>query len=206
MNLFQKNALRISMNVFFFLSMATLALATGEVPTLEVSTTTSAKKVSLKVKDLSIASKAVITLRDAKKTILLEEKVAGIASYGKILNLEELPEGKYELSISTPTREIIQPVELTDDKVVVNATLQRTIFHPIINIKADYVDISWLGQQINTVTVEILNEAGGSVFKEKVTNVIKVEKRYDISKLRNGAYYVKVATPHKSYFERLVIR
>lgn len=161
------------------------------------------KKVNVTVEQL--AAPASIWVVNADGTVLLEEKTCS-EKFAKIFNLELLPAGEYKVIVNTERKEIIQPLTLKSDAVVVNDTKREEYFAPFIRLREDAVDVMLLNNRLSDVNVAILDEQGGTVYEEDMNNVLKVEKRYALSDLKKGNYTVRVSTPHKDYYQAVAVK
>lgn len=161
------------------------------------------KKVNVTVEQL--AAPASIWVVNADGTVLLEEKTSS-EKFAKIFNLELLPAGEYKVIINTDRKEIIQPLTLKSDAVVINDTKREEYFAPFIRLREDAVDVMLLNNRLSDVNVAILDEQGGTVYEEDINNVLKVEKRYALSDLKKGNYTVRVSTPHKDYYQAVAVK
>lgn len=182
-----------------------MAVAKGDVPNIKI-TQYGMAKLSLVMDGMSLNTEATISLEDEKGYILLSEKVKETSSFGKIFDLKNLPEGKYNIRINTQTRLTIQPLTFTATEIVIDAKKRKVIFHPVIRQSENFLDISWLAGRIASVNVTIQNNEGATIFEDKVKNVIKVEKRYNVAQLQEGSYTVKVETPYDTYTQYLNIK
>lgn len=179
-------------------------LTGADVPTITIRSIGFAKKVSLVVDDL--ASHATLQVKDLQGNILLEEGVKSVPQFAKVLNLEQLPAGNYRVVIITETRETIQPLKLTETSVEIDENQREVIYAPVVLCKNDNVDISMFNNRLTTVEVSIFAPNGDKVFTDTQRNVLKVERRYDTSKLEKGNYLVRVSTPQRTYYKDLIVR
>lgn len=187
----------------FLLAFSAVAFAAAT-PSISIFQAGGEKKVSVQIEDLPTS--ATIYLKDADGLTLVSENIKGGSSFGKTLNLQNLPAGDYQIVIAAGMRETVQPLTLTNKAVIVDPARRQVFFAPVINVKDDLVDISWLGNRLGNVTVAILNDAGAVVFEEQIKNVLTVSRRYNIADLEKGGYIVKVGTDYKSYYQDLDIR
>ena len=178
------------------------AVAFASTPIVTI-TPGNAKKVSVVVEQL--ASPATVWLVNANGTILLEEKTTS-EKFARVFNLELLPAGEYKVVVNTERKEIVQPLTLQQNAVVVKETRREEHFAPFIRIREGAIDVMLLNNRLTNVSVAILDEQGGTVFQENMENVLKVEKRYTLNDLSKGNYTVRVSTPRKDYYHAVAVK
>lgn len=186
------------MSIVLFVS----AIASAANPVVTI-TAGYAKKVSVVVEQL--AAPASVWVVNAEGTVLLEEKTSG-EKFAKLLNLELLPAGEYKVIVSTDRKEIIQPLTLKENAVVVNDNKREEYFAPFIRLREGSVDVMLFNSRLSDVSVSIYDEQGSAVFQDDMQNVLKVEKRYSLSDLAKGSYTVRVSTAHKDYYQAVAVR
>jgi hypothetical protein len=198
MKAFQKFAL----NVLFLFAFANLAIA-GGMPRIEIRESASAKKVSVELEKLN--APATISIEDAGGNLLMEERASG-KSFVKTFNLSKLENGDYTLTINTGLIQTIQPLTLTDAVLVLDGTKRQEVYAPIINVGDDYVDLSFLNKRMGNVFVVFLDENEEVVYQENISNALKVEKRYNLSRLPKGDYSVKVIVGNGDFYKAVALR
>jgi hypothetical protein len=198
MKAFQKFAL----NVLFLFAFANLAVA-GGMPRIEIRESASAKKVSVELEKLN--APATISIEDAGGNLLMEERASG-KSFVKTFNLSKLENGDYTLTINTGLIQTIQPLTLTDAVLVLDGTKRQEVYAPIINVGDDYVDLSFLNKRMGNVFVVFLDENEEVVYQENISNALKVEKRYNLSRLPKGDYSVKVIVGNGDFYKAVALR
>jgi|APTNR8051073442_1049403.scaffolds.fasta_scaffold00885_5 hypothetical protein len=198
MKAFQKFAL----NVLFLFAFANLAVA-GGMPRIEIRESASAKKVSVELEKLN--APATISIEDAGGNLLMEERASG-KSFAKTFNLSKLENGDYTLTINTGLIQTIQPLTLTDAVLVLDGTKRQEVYAPIINVGDDYVDLSFLNKRMGNVFVVFLDENEEVVYQENISNALKVEKRYNLSRLPKGDYSVKVIVGNGDFYKAVALR
>lgn len=184
------------------LSLNVVAFANYLEPDVRIATIPDVKKFSLELANVE-ADATTISLYDAAGVALIKEKVDKV-TYGKVFNLAKLPTGAYELVIKTSNRDIVQPIKLTLDGVEVDVNRRKVYFAPTILTNKTNLDISFFQGKITDVTVNIYQD-NELVFTEDFNNIIKVERRYDLTSMPKGKYNVTVVTDYKSYYKDLVI-
>lgn len=184
-------------------SLSMVAFANEIEPDVRIATMADAKKFSLELANIE-AGATTVTLYDAKGVALINEK-AGENTYGKVFNLVNLPTGSYQLVITTTNRDIVQPIELTFEGVEMDVNQRKVYFAPAILTNKTNLDISYFRGKITDVTVSIYQNSE-LFFEETFDNIIKVERRYDLTSMPKGKYNVMVTTDYKTYYKDLVIK
>ena len=194
-----------SMNVLLLLLLTVPVLANGgDAPRVQFNHIESTKKVSLVLEGLS--SEAEIEVRANDGAILMAERLRGQASVERLLNLEALPAGRYLIVVATPLRDILQPVVISPEGMVLNQGLRRTYFAPAIRTHDRSVDVTLLNGRVANVELTLLNNRGEAVYQEEMGNVVQVQKRLNLDQLPRGLYTLKVRTPYKAYYKDIVLR
>jgi len=191
----------IILNVLFLVASATLASA-GTSPLIQITESANTKKVSVVLEGLS--APATITIEDANGEVLIEEKAKG--KFAKSFNLNRLPQGEYRLVVNTGMVETVQPLSLTKEIVVLTEAARYEVYAPAINVNENFVDLSFLNNRFGNVYVVFLDKNGDVVYEENIQNALKVEKRYDLSRLPKGDYSVRVVVGRGDYTTAVALR
>jgi hypothetical protein len=181
----------------------TLAAYDGSFPLISINKVDGEKRFSLVMKDL----KAPTTLRlgNNSQGTLLEEQVDG-SDYAKIFSLRDLEIGVYILSIETGVREIEQTIVVKADDIEISPRARREFYAPTIKATEDHVDLMHFNSELTNLEVEIQDNEGRKMFFEELNNVVKVEKRYNLSKLPKGQYTFIVSTSNKTYMQEITVK
>ncbi len=188
----------VLLSVLFVLPLA--MQAKDDNPFISINTIGSEKKVSLVLKNLRTPT--TIRLESATEGVLLEEEITN-AEYARVLNLNELSTGNYKLVVSTGVRETEQPISITRTGLSLNIGDRREFFAPVVRMNASLLDVSLLNSNLTTLKLRIEDAEGILVYEDEVRNVVKVEKRYNLSKLPAGEYTVVLNVGDKSYVKTI---
>ncbi len=186
-------------------SLATFATAANEADQLNVfiKAVPGSQKVSVSLQGLR--GETVIRLMDQNEVLLLQQATTE-PTFGKVLDLSGLKEGKYEIQISTENKEIVQPVMLEGTSVKVPSEWREVYFSPVVRVEGSTVDLSWFNGKIADMKVRISDLNGSIIYSEDINNVVKVEKRYNLSKVEHGDYIITINTPRRTYYENVTIK
>jgi hypothetical protein len=188
----------VLLSVLFVLPLA--MQAKDDNPFISINSIGSEKKVSLVLKNLK--GSTTIRLESALEGVLLEEEITN-AEYARVLNLNELSDGKYKLVVSTGLRETEQPISITRTGLSLNINDRKLFFAPVVRTAGQLLDVSLLNNQLTTLKLRIEDAEGILVYEDEVRNVVKVEKRYNLSKLPAGEYTVVLNVGDKAYVKTI---
>lgn len=188
----------VLLSVLFVLPLA--MQAKDDNPFISINTIGSEKKVSLVLKNLRTPT--TIRLESALEGVLLEEEITN-AEYARVLNLNELSTGNYKLVVSTGVRETEQPISITRTGLSLNIGDRKEFFAPVVRMNGSLLDVSLLNSNLTNLKLRIEDAEGILVYEDEARNVVKVEKRYNLSKLPVGEYTVVLNVGDKSYVKTI---
>lgn len=188
-----------------FISVASLSYATTGNTQLKVDIKAipGTQKVSVSLQGL--LGETVIQLKDENEVLLLQQ-VTTDPVYRKVMDLSALVEGQYDFLLTTGNKEIIQPVAIENGKIEVFDGQRKVYFSPVVNVTGSSVDVTWFNGKIADMKVKITDLNGSIIYSEDINNVVKVEKRYNLSKVLRGDYIIVMETPRKTYYENVKIK
>jgi len=188
-----------------FISFASLSYATTGNTQLKVDIEAipGTQKVSVSLQGL--LGETVIQLKDENEVLLLQQ-VTTDPVYRKVMDLSALVEGQYDFLLTTGNKEIIQPVAIENGKIEVFDGQRKVYFSPVVNVTGSSVDVTWFNGKIADMKVKITDLNGSIIYSEDINNVVKVEKRYNLSKVLRGDYIIVMETPRKTYYENVKIK
>jgi len=186
------------------LCLSTTTLTAGNLaPTVTIEKVGYEPKVSVILENLLTPATVQIT---TQRDVVLEEETSQHDRFAKIFNLEKLKKGEYKVIVIVGQREIEQPFSIADDGLQINANLRREFFQPTVNVKEETLSLMMFSQQLTDIELEIKDANGRTVFEDKMPNVIRVERLYDLNNLRNGEYMLAVKTPRKTYYRDFEVK
>lgn len=104
-------------------------------------------------------------------------------------------------------QEVVQPITLTKYGVEADPNKVRKFYAPIFKVHDNqYVDVSYFAGKLDDVIVTIFNNNGSTVYRERLDNVLLVEKRYDLETLPWGRYTIQVETEANVYTKDFDVR
>lgn len=136
-----------------------------------------------------------ISITEEKGRTLLEKT----STDGTIFDLSRLREGHYTIVVSSSLREIHQPLLITSCDIIIHHYLRKEIFAPVLHVHDNLLDLNWFSSKVSNVSIAITADGGEEIFAESLKNIIRLERRYNLSALKKGTYIVSVTTPDKVY-------
>ena len=140
-----------------------------------------------------------IKIEDAYGNQLLSETVKDAQSFIKKYNVSKLEDGSYNLVVSKKTMKTVQPFQIKNQAVVMSEFEKKGAFSPTVNFTENKLNVNVLLGNYSNITVSIFDNEGRKVFDEKNYVVFDMHKRYDLSKLPKGAYWVEVMAGDETF-------
>ncbi len=148
----------------------------------------------------------LVNLLDGTGYSLMEETVPAGAQFAKVLDLAALPVGTYTIAVSSERREIRQPLRITAADVILYEGQRVEYFAPALRLQERYLDLTWFNTRVANLELSILETDGTEVFNDNLRDIVRVERRYNLSNLRRGRYTVRVTTPFKTHFQTIELK
>lgn len=143
-----------------------------------------------------------VRIADETGVIVMTEMISvdkiGIRKY----NLKNLATGKYIVTVSDQYRKVMQPIMLDTKNVLIDTANARITYKPIITVSNSKVDVNYLvlGKD---VSIEFLNNDYDVLDVKSYQNVKILNKRFDLSGLADGTYYININTDNGSYSQAI---
>lgn len=197
----KKVMIKCVLTTFLTVGLLSIAIANPNLPAVEIVQASYEKKISFEAR--GVQGKSKVSLQDSEGVSLYVNTWKNKTKVGKIFDLEQLPAGKYTLIFETEENEILQPFSIETHKIQL-ASSDRIIRHiPIVTKKEEFIDVSWTNDQTSSLVIQIENENGELMMEDKLKGVLKVARRYNVSRLTSGIYFVKVKTQKKTYYKEI---
>ena len=191
-------------NVIVILMLMVLAFSAFGQQKIEVSPLNQGKKVVLNIKGAT--DKVDVDLKDAEGNFLSVDQTETIKGYNKVINLQELPEGEYQLVVNTSHREAIFPIQVEGLTLTIKEGEIKQYIKPIVATrKGKTIDISYLNNRLTTVEVSISNIDGETLYDESFANILQLQKRFKLDDAKPGNYTVAIKTPAKAYYHTVAL-
>jgi hypothetical protein len=162
----------------------------------------SANEKSIVVNLGSVQKETVsIVIADAQSNVLLSETVKETPNFVKRYNMSRLEKGTYTLTVTKKTLRTVQPFEITNNTLVIAELEKKEKFIPVVSFNKSHLDVNVLLGNYSNITVTIIDNEGHKVAEDKNYVVVNLHKRYDLSKLPNGAYVVEVMAGDETFYQ-----
>jgi hypothetical protein len=158
----------------------------------EVTVSASQKTITVKIQDSEI-SDALVTIVNNEGVHIFSETVTGQAANLRKYNLQKLEIGNYTLTIKRKRSTLIQPFSVNITNIEVLSVLSQTHFTPVVALKGNFLNVSASSFGQPGINVSIIDNFGARVFEASYED-FTLQKRFDLTKLQNGAYVVEVIT------------
>lgn len=199
-----KNALLTPLLLVLLVTSATALCATPASSLRIEKVNNGYKQVAVEL--AGFAGPVSLQLKSEKEDVLVNENVPVGAAFAKVFNLSQLPAGRYELHVGSETKDVVQPLTLTEADVILIEEQRREFFAPTLLLRGRNLDLNWFSSRIvGQVEVVILDDNGVPFFKDAVKNVFRVERRYRLEHLPRAQYTLRFTTPHKTYYQTIAL-
>lgn len=162
-------------------------------------TVTTLSNKSIKISFDHAESKAIeVSLLNEAGQLLYSDSFDATSEKGKILNLRNLPNGKYSIQIESNQIIAESAIMITNELAIVSD--RDMTYKPQIEISDKYVsfNILSLGKEINATFID--ENHNDVLLNESYENNSTLSKVYDISKLAQGNYTVIITVGnHATY-------
>lgn len=165
--------------------------------------TLEAKKISLTLEEVKTATS--LTIKNENGKTLLYEQVRRTKHFAKVFNLEALEAGIYNFLITDQQKEVVQPFEIRAGKVMLDEYRRKEFYAPVVKSKQKFIDIALLNKGMANVELTVMDKAGNVLFAEEFKGMLRIERRYNLKKMRRDTYTVKIVTTHKAYYHQVRI-
>lgn len=132
-----------------------------------------------------------INLLDESQKLLFCDESDGKQPFSKKYNLSDLPNGDYLLELEYQTSIKLQPIRVSGNFVLIDPSLQKTLFKPVFAAGNGYVDITYLQVADTTAHLEVMDAASQSRHEERFGQIGSIRRRLDTSRLEPGQYQLR---------------
>lgn len=142
-----------------------------------------------------------IVIANAQGEVLVNETVKDRINFVKRYNMSQLENGEYTMTITKKTVRTVQPFEITQKTLIMTEFEKKEKFLPVVSFEKNKLDVNVLLGNYSNITVTILDNEGRKVSEDKNYVVLDLHKRYDMSKLPNGAYVIEVMAGDETFYQ-----
>lgn len=154
-----------------------------EIPKMNVIALDDSKALIAAVTSPNVASE--ISLVSADDEIVYYRKSKAAAQYKSILDLSELNDGMYTVTLKTGKVSAQRKLEVNQGKIQV-VQMKREI-DPFFSYEGDMVKLSYLNSKQNNISLLIYN-GNQLVFQSKLGNNFNIQRAFDVSKMVKGEF------------------
>ncbi|MBO3699027.1 hypothetical protein [Roseivirga sp. E12] len=161
------------------------------------------KSVVVSTKGLGEAT-AHIQLKDENGSVLYSAETNKGQKFAKRFDLTALEAGNYTIEVENEVSFTATPLSINADSAWINADDQVTIIKPVIRQNGEKLDIILPTDNNDKVSITIFD----SKFRKLTSESFGGEalKRFDLSKLEQGSYTVKMRTKGRNFVQSVSIK
>jgi len=131
---------------------------------------------------------------------IYSEKVNTVKYKKRSLSLTQLPLGQYSIKLKTAQRVIRKNLELEKNQILLHEEVVS--FKPNMFVKENKWNLDFLVQK-KEARVSIFDN-DETLYSETFKDELRIYKSYDLDKLKNGKYYLRVETDDNTYTKSFV--
>lgn len=135
-----------------------------------------------------------IQLKDANGITLITEKIVQQAEFGRMYNLENLPEGNYNLVVENDQRVLIQSISIHRRFLTIDKAARKEILKPAILVENNFIAINMLHFEKEVISITLKNRKGQVVYRDSFKSYGSLNKQLNISDLPKGNYSFVIQT------------
>lgn len=197
----KKVMIKCVLTTFLTFSLLSYVMANPNLPAVEIVQASYEKKISFEARGVQGQSK--VSLIDNEGVRLYAKTWKDQTKVGKIFDLEQLPAGNYTLVFETEANEILQPFSIEARQIELAVSDRIVRYIPVVTKNEAFIDVSWTNDRMSSLVIQIEDEDGELLVEDKLKSVLKVARRYNVSRLASGTYFVKVKTSKKTYYKEI---
>lgn len=161
------------------------------------------KSVVVSTKGLGEAT-AHIQLKDENGSVLYSAQSEKGQKFAKRFDLAALETGNYTIEVENELSFTATPLSINADSAWINADDQITIIKPVIRQNGEKLDIILPTENNNEVSITIFDSNFRKLTSESFSG--EALKRFDLSKLEQGSYTVKMRTSGRNFVQSVSIK
>ncbi len=162
-----------------------------------------AVKMNLKVDVAKTLDEIVdVTIEDAEGFVLQNDRIEKGATR-KRYNMRNLPAGQYRLIVLKNRVKMIQPFSINSEEITILETDRTFNQLPQVVLKGTKLEVRVFSSEKENATLKIVDNQGLTAF-EQAFDAKTFAKRYDLSKLPKGVYFVELVVD--ANYENFIIQ
>lgn len=159
---------------------------------------TNVKKV--KVEFSSVKKGNTVEIKDETGVIIYFERIQNTGDFSRIFDLTALDDGNYAVELNKDFEIIIKPFAVNTGEVTFISEKEEVVFKPVIRTTENKLLISKYAFEKHQMDIKIYFE-GTLIFTENLKGEKSLNRIYQLSADKKGAYNVVVNTNKKTYQE-----
>ena len=143
--------------------------------------------------------KIKVSLLDGAGHILFSRQVTRKETFGRKLNLRELPAGSYSLEIKNDIGTLTYPIQLSGQELSIPVDERIATFNPIIRKTNNTVSLVLFSPAKHSHQLSIYNERHELVHGENIEETVSFTKQFDFSEALPGSYSIVINSQGHRY-------
>lgn len=152
----------------------------------------------------SIEKGAVLSLLDESGEVLFKDRFFNERTYSKILDFENLPDGKYSLKLDKEYSVATSVIRKTGKNITISKGEYSFVYKPVLKVDGYKVALYVANPEETFMHVEIYDKYGESVQYFKTKDLI-LKRTLDFSRVPAGSYTVTIKTSRNSFKKTLTV-
>jgi hypothetical protein len=178
--------------------LSTQTLVARNLPFDDVIISSATESVSLNLSNVGARAISVKIVNDNQEAIVTE-RVENKTTFLKKYDVTTMPSGHYTMIITKENSRITQPFSVQKGILSLSETDKKVKYFPAVYFKNDNMDVNAFLGYYGTITVNVLDEDGNTVFTQKNDNVEVLHRRYNIRDLTSGTYKIEVVAGGETF-------
>jgi hypothetical protein len=178
--------------------LSTQTLVARNLPFDDVIISSATESVSLNLSNVGARAISVKIVNDNQEAIVTE-RVENKTNFLKKYDVTTMPSGHYTMIITKENSRITQPFSVQKGILSLSETDKKVKYFPAVYFKNDNMDVNAFLGYYGTITVNVLDEDGNTVFTQKNDNVEVLHRRYNIRDLTSGTYKIEVVAGGETF-------
>ena len=159
---------------------------------------------NVKVEFSAVRKGQVLSIKDAKGSIIYNDIIETSGNYSKMFDLTALKNGRYTTELEKNFEIIIKPFLVENGFVTFLTQNTKTIFKPIIRTAENLVFISKMSFDNAPIKITLYYE-GAIIYSETIKEEKELERVFRLLKTKKGAYRVAINSKKRGYSKNFKI-
>ena len=153
-----------------------------------------------------VSAQTTVRIHDKEGFTWLQEEIGMTGPFKKVFDLESLPLGPYTLTIKSLTREIVQPITLSEDELIMDESKRKEFFQANLSKKRKNVNLTLMNPTNSVVNFFVIDRMGRLIYQDAIKGQKVIDKNYDLNYLPRGHYTVIVDNAHEVFTHSITVR